>query len=77
MSSLEAIRLALETERLAAVSQQGSILGIYTAKESETWESISIASYNGAAGRASDIREFNGVASGSSPVAGTSYMVPV
>lgn len=76
-SSLEAIRLALEMERAAAVAQQGSILALYTAREGDTWDQIARVSYGGDPSRASDIRELNGVDPGANPVPGTTYMVPV
>jgi len=76
-SSLEAIRLAIEADRAAAVAQRGSILALHTATEGETWEQISRVAYNGSSDRADDIRNANGVAPGANPVPGTTYMVPV
>lgn len=76
-SSLDAIRLAIKAERASALSQQGNIKELYTAKDGDTWDQISRIAYNGAADRAEDIRKANAVEAGANPVPGTTYMVPV
>lgn len=76
VSSLAAIQTAIALDKAAAIALQGSIKEIYVAQAGDTWDGISRAAY-GSAGRAADIRNANGIAVGSSPVAGTSYMVPV
>lgn len=77
VSSLDAIRQAIAMDRAAATAQQDSIKEIYTAQVGDTWDGISRSAFSGSADRAADIRAANGIADGSNPVPGTSYMVPV
>jgi hypothetical protein len=76
VSSLAAIQAAIDLDKASVRAQQGRIKAIYIAKDGDTWDDISRASF-GSADRAKDIREANGVEPGADPVAGTAYMVPV
>lgn len=74
-SALQAIQLAIEADRAAVAAEQGVIRAFYTAREGDTWESISTAVY-GDSSRAADIRAANGVEGGAQPNPGTTYFCP-
>ena len=75
-STLELMLRIAEADRAAAIAERGKIAGFYTAKDGDTWESISRAIY-GSAGRANDLREANGVPPGAPPISGAAYQIPV
>ena len=61
-------------DRATAIAERGSVKAFYTAKQGDTWESISTTFY-GSASRAADIQKAN--SESGPPVAGTLYVIPV
>jgi len=61
-------------DRATAIAERGSVKAFYTAKQGDTWESISTTFY-GSAARASDIQKANSESGPPSP--GTLYVIPV
>lgn len=64
-----------DIDRQARVAQQGRIRAIVTAKQGDTWESLSVRVY-GSADRAGDLIDANAIASGEHPEPGTDYIAP-
>ncbi len=64
-----------DIDRQARTAQQGRIRAIVTAKQGDTWESLSIRVY-GSSDRAADLIEANLMASGEQPEPGTDYIAP-
>lgn len=75
VSSMQLMLMIADADRQAAIAERGRIIGYYEGRDGDTWESISRQVY-GSATRANDIRDANGIAPGSEPVAGTSYAIP-
>lgn len=64
----------VEADRAAARAQRSRIKKFVTARQGDTWESISVEAYN-SADRAADIREANVIPSGQMPVPGATYAI--
>jgi hypothetical protein len=76
LSVQNALFVLAQADRQARIAERGKIQALYEAKSGDTWERISLAIY-GSPDRANDIRDANGIPSGSFPVAGVTYVVPV
>jgi hypothetical protein len=74
-SLLAILEEALNADEAAAEAEKGRMLTLYTAREGDTWERISLEMFQSAA-RADDIRTANGVDAGADPMAGAIYRIP-
>ncbi|HMJ13671.1 MAG TPA: hypothetical protein VK524_19775, partial [Polyangiaceae bacterium] len=74
-SVVQVLREVAAAQREATLAERGSIQGVITAQEGDSWESLARRAYRDAS-RAGDIRQANGVTDGSQPITGTAYIVP-
>lgn len=71
----EVLTVLADIERTILIQKLGQALRSYTARDGDTWESISILMF-GLPDKAESIRLLNGVRGGELPVSGQTYKIP-
>jgi hypothetical protein len=74
-SALDVMRALDEADRESVLALRGKAKALYAARGGDTFESIATQFY-GAAARANEIREANGVPAGTNPSTGILYIIP-